>query len=126
LVWDVFLFSAFPLDMTVADRWFYFPIIGLLGLIGIFSNRLTHKKIIKNIIISLISVYIVLIATKTIIRNTDWFNEYTLYTHDLKIESQSFDLENQLGIVYSKQGKPEEAKLHFENLSDYGNAPGTK
>jgi len=108
-----FYFQFLPLDMTVADRWFYFPMVGLLGLIGIILNNLSSNKNIKNVLIILIGIYLALITARTIVRNTNWFDEFTLYTHDLKIESQSFDLENQLGVVYFRRNNLKEAKLHF-------------
>jgi tetratricopeptide (TPR) repeat protein len=109
-----FYFQFLPLDMTVADRWFYFPIVGLLGLIGSILGIILNKKNIKNVLIILIGIYIAFITIMTFIRNTNWLDEFTLYTHDLKIESQSFDLENQLGIVYFRRNNLKEAKLHFE------------
>lgn len=51
---------------------------------------------------------------RTMVRNTNWFNEYILYSHDLGIEKQSFDLENQLGNVFFKEGKMKEAKIHYQ------------
>jgi len=44
------LLQIIPLDMTVADRWFYFPIVGLLGMTGvcfqIFPFMFKHKTLV--------------------------------------------------------------------------------
>ena len=104
-----------PLDMTVADRWFYFSMIGLLGLCGISLEAVYRKGIpAKCLFLYATIVYIIFLAGKTIIRNGNWHDEYTLYVHDLKNGNQSFDLENQLGIVFFKEGRMNDAKNHFE------------
>src|ERR1700722_1185014 len=91
----------FPLDGTVADRWFYFPIVGLLGLIGIGLQLIaSHYKYIKIWGYSVLLVILVLLSLRTIMRNVNWYDPITLYTHDIQL-SDNFDIESNLGIEYS-------------------------
>jgi Tfp pilus assembly protein PilF len=103
-----------PLDMTVADRWFYFPIIGLLGLLGVSIQSLKIKRSYTNIVLALVTLCLLLLGLRTIVRNANWHDEYTLYTHDMQIEKNSFDIENLLGIVLYNDGEIDQAKTHFE------------
>jgi hypothetical protein len=103
-----------PLDMSFAERWLYFSMIGLLGLIGVFVMQI--KKIHKNfaLVALVFTVAIVLLLTRTIIRNKDWKDGFTLYSHDINLEPESFDLQNNLGVELFRQGKHDEALVHFE------------
>jgi protein O-mannosyl-transferase len=103
-----------PLDFTVADRWFYFPIIGIIGIIGICINEL-HKYIKTPQFVTLILGIIIIgvLMTRTIIRNTDWKDAFTLYSHDVKF-TQSVFLENDLGIEYMTRGQNELALNHLQ------------
>lgn len=107
-----------PLDFTVDDRWFYFPIIGLLGLIGLglqqikFSAKTIRAGLILGIII------ITLLSIRTIIRNTNWKDPLTLYTHDITIVD-NFDIENNLGTVYFNQGNYQKALIYFEQSNKH-------
>lgn len=100
LVW--FLFSwmihwniLIPLDMTVAERWFYFPMAGLLGIIGIISHEIVLKsKKSKQIVIGISIFVMLLLSIRTIVRNQNWHTPLTLYEHDIKISIESYDLEN--------------------------------
>ena len=65
--------QIFPLDGTVADRWFYFPIVGLLGILGIGIHLIkSNHKIIKKISYLLIIFLVILFSIRTITRNTNW------------------------------------------------------
>lgn len=114
--WFIFgmalLLQVFPLDMTVADRWFYFPMIGLLGIIGIliklFSTQISkHKLFMTCITISIL----ILLGLRTMVRNTNWYSEYVLYSHDIAIES-NFDTEGAYGVVLASKGELKDAYLH--------------
>ena len=98
------------LDMTVADRWFYFPMIGLLGMIG---TMLSFWQGRMTIYISII--IICLFSIRSYIRTLDWKNGLTLFSKDIKIVSGSFDLENNLGVELFRAGDYKNAKIHFEN-----------
>jgi hypothetical protein len=92
--------QIFPLDMTVADRWFYFPIIGMLGMGGVFAQSLNiSSKKIKDIGYLVAFIVLIILSLRTIARNTNWFDEITLFEHDSKISTNS-DLEANLGADY--------------------------
>lgn len=105
----------FPLDMAFAERWLYFSMIGLLGVLG--TIFLGFQKIVKKYfpLFAVLALSIVIILSlRTIIRNSDWKDGYTLYSRDIKISKNSFDLENNLGVELFRKGDLESAKTHFE------------
>lgn len=105
-----------PLDSTVADRWFYFPIIGLLGLIGIVVTDLKFQN--KRFFGVVAAAIILCLSIRTIVRNTDWVNNIVLYTHDSAI-STNFDLENNLGIDLLAQGQCKLSLIHFSKTVQF-------
>lgn len=121
LIWFLLGFglisNIFPLDMTIAERWLYFPIIGIIFIFaGIFNVLFTKlpKVLFTQILIITFFCLIVILSTRTVIRNNDWKDGLTLFSHDQKISQDSFDLENNLGVELFRTGKVEEAKPHFE------------
>jgi tetratricopeptide (TPR) repeat protein len=118
-MWFVFAISPvlnliLPLDMSFAERWLYVPMIGLLGLLGglIIEIKILRRNINKFLAIGLL--IILALMTRTLYRNMDWKDGYTLYSHDIEIESESFDLQNNLGVEKFRKGEYEDAFLHFE------------
>jgi hypothetical protein len=119
------LLQIVPLDMTVADRWFYFPMVGLLGVIGVVLSQL--RKIRNIWIIGII--IIAALSMMTIIRNTQWVDAQTLYTHDIAV-SDDYNKEDGLAVELLNQGYYDEAEVHvrkaiamnpiFANLNDLG------
>jgi protein O-mannosyl-transferase len=101
-----------PLDMTVSDRWFYFPFVGLLGMVGLVCALI--KSINKKVRIFFYTVgllVIVALSTRTIVRNTNWTNNITLYAHDAKIYD-NYQIEGNLGSEYLSQGNDEKFLYH--------------
>ncbi len=111
-----------PLDVTVADRYFYFPIIGLLGLIGILINldlsQLFLKKYSRICTIFFI-ILMILLSIITIIRNSQWQSTFTLYSHDVQY-AQSPLLDSYYGGLlifkgqYSQPFLLKEAKFYLD------------
>jgi tetratricopeptide (TPR) repeat protein len=105
LIWFLtgmaFLLQIFPLDMTVADRWFYFPMVGLLGMFGIIASHISFKfyKKYKTLGIICVIILLVVLSVRTIIRNSDWFSPLTLYSTDSK-PYLNYDLESKLASEY--------------------------
>lgn len=104
----------YPLDATVADRWFYFPIVGLLGMTGIIFEYIQINKKYTWILITLISLVVTLLGVRTFVRSFDWRDEYTLALHDNIVSPNDYYLENIISINLSRQGKFKEAKYYAE------------
>jgi tetratricopeptide (TPR) repeat protein len=108
-----------PLDMTVADRWFYFTIVGLLGILGVVFELLPKNKLIyRQILLVLAIIFICAISIRTMIRNTDWQNAIKLYTHDIAIDD-NFDIENSLGWEYIQSQQYNLAEYHIKRSIDF-------
>jgi protein O-mannosyl-transferase len=107
------LLQIFPLDMTVADRWFYFPLVGLLGCLGVVLNEIPFRKKSLQIVCILFIVVIVILSVRTMVRNQNWNNPIALYSHDVPIEG-NFDNENNYAAALSYEGRWEEALNHVK------------
>lgn len=103
-----------PLDQTVADRWFYFPMVGLLGIIGSVITYLNSKRWLNiKLVMPIVFVILILLSARAIIRNMNWKDPGALYTHDLKYDQTSYQLVRVLGSEYFNQGKLAEAKAYY-------------
>jgi hypothetical protein len=106
-----------PLDVTVADRYFYFPVIGLLGVIGIIINivskRFEFNHIFKYTGIVLIVCIVSLLSILTIVRNSQWQTRAELYSHDLKYSDSPILLTTYGGLLILN-GQLDEAKYYLE------------
>jgi len=109
--------NIFPLGgVTIAERWLYFPIIGILAsvsfpLVKILKKINDRKKII---VYSVLGALIIILGTRTVIRNSDWKNNLTLYGHDIQYTNQNFGLENDYGMTLIQIGEYEEAERHLK------------
>lgn len=104
-----------PLDMTVADRWFYVSMVGLLGLLGLAVELLLKKrKRLQKIFVIVFWVIVFLLSVRTIVRNTNWKDNKTLFRHDVSISTQSFGLANNAGAIYLTEKKYDAALPYFK------------
>lgn len=117
----ILILNIYPLDMTIAERWLYGPLIGILGLLGAFFLELIKKnKKYLYIYMSLFLIFGSFFIIRSFIRTYDWNNNLSLFSHDIKYVSDSYDAQNNLGVAYFRNNKFQEAKIHFQksiNLS---------
>lgn len=114
LIGFLMIAQIFPLDMTVADRWFYFPFVGLLGMMGLIYQIFSAKvKIKKSMAVVFALTIISLLSIRTIVRDNNWRDVFTLYNHDIA-ESDNFDIENNLGVEYLDIGNYTDAQTHLK------------
>lgn len=102
-----------PLDLTASERWFYFPIFGLLGMIGILSETF-FRKINPKILTSISIVIIVLLAGRTFVRTFDWRDQLTLSYRDMEVSKEDFSSMSYIASELLAEGKPEEALRYVE------------
>lgn len=108
--------NIIPVDMTVAERWLYLPLIGLLGMTAIIINNLVKKFPTSKLFVSYSLVFLIIcLGIRTFIRTFDWRNGLSLYTHDIQLNPLAFDLQNNLGVELFRTGKSSEALTCFEN-----------
>lgn len=105
--------QVIPLDQTVADRWFYFPMIGLLGIMGILLKYFSLNIHIRYLVIPILFLILIALSVRVMIRNMNWKDPLTLYTHDLKYDQASYQLVRVLGSEYFNQGKFAEAEAYY-------------
>lgn len=131
LLWFIiglgFHLQIIPLDVTVADRWFYFPIVGLLGLMGVFVEYLRLKKlnIPRSSIIILLVVLVLTFGIRVMVRNRNWKNNLTLASHDIQANTNSHLLEDMLGSESYQLGNIDEAEAHYINSTKIFPSPMT-
>lgn len=110
--------NIIPLDATVADRWFYFPIVGLLGMIGVMITKFKFEKTVLFSVAA--AVIILLLAGRTIYRDFEWRSGLILALHDIKFSQDSFPLENNLGFELINVGRYNEAEAHIKRSTELG------
>jgi len=107
-----------PLDMTVSDRWFYFPFVGLLGMVGVGLQTVVKTETTKKVIIGCCIGILILLSIRTIVRNTNFYDDRTLYSHDGAILDNAF-IENNLALEYFSEKNYQEALKHFQKSMEY-------
>ena len=108
----LFHMQLFPLDMTVSDRWFYFPFIGILGMLGIFiSSFNVFWRKMSIIIIVLISLAL---SIFTFQRVSLWRDGITLWSHDIKILKNNPEIENAYGFALIENKQYRQGQVHLE------------
>ena len=101
-----------PLDFTVNDRWFYFPMVGLLGLLGLGIKKIMVSHATYKVGLAIGVCFILLLSMRTIIRNTNWSDNFTLFIHDNRIV-ENYDIENNIGGEYFLQSNYHKALDHY-------------
>lgn len=84
-----------PLDFTANESWFYFSMAGVLGMIGIVIT--TFGKSIRfdsRALTAVVSIVIVLLGVRTIMRGPDWSSTLTLAYADVKVSKTDYVSDN--------------------------------
>lgn len=106
-----------PVEMTVAEHWFYFPMIGLLGAIGIYIQRIPW--VYSKGAVCLAIIILSLLSIRSIIRTTNWRSNFVLYSHDITVDPNNYNIETSLGYEYFTQGKLDRAIQLFEQADSH-------
>jgi len=108
-----FHLQILPLDQTVAERWFYFPIIGMLGIVGLLCE-LFNLKLRPMWIVTIIVIIFSLLSLRSFSRTFDYRNDFILAKHDVQVAPDSYNFEYIISHAYYQAGLLKEAKMHAQ------------
>ena len=115
LIGLLFHLQIIPLDFTVADHFFLFSFIGLMGFLGLYLHSLSLQNLNNKYLLIIITILLFLLWGRTVVRNTDWRDQKTLITHDENVEKNDYLLE----LVYTTQlvqdNQLEKALIHINH-----------
>jgi len=106
-----------PLDVTVSERWFYFLILGYLGMLGVIVQRFvftSKNKTLKAAIVGVTAVIICVLSIVTIVRGTQWNTALGLYKHDLQYSPDSPALNDLYAQTLMQDNDFDQAKYYLE------------
>lgn len=108
----VLILNIYPLDMTIAERWLYGPMVPFLGIFSVIAYSLKAKQ--KAITAIFLIVVIFIFSIRSIERTLDWQSDLTLFSADIRYVPDSFDAQNNLGVALFRQNDLENARIHFK------------
>lgn len=96
---------------TVADRYVYFPLIGISMLVTFGLQRIENLKIVH-----LTPIFIIFLAWIGLDyrQSLHWKNNESLFNYTLKVNPTSYMAENNLGQIDFEKGNIQKAKERFE------------
>lgn len=122
--WFWYLLTLIPViglvqagEQSVADRFMYLPMIGLLIIAfwGLFEigDRWNMKRLIPALVTLLILLPLIVAAHN---QTAHWKNSIQLFDHANEVTRDNYSAHLSLGNAYAEQGKFETAVTHYEKV----------
>ncbi len=86
---------VFPVGTNMSERFLFMPSFGFSLLIGLGLYYLSERG--KTLAFGVLGLILIMYSVKTIARNRVWKNDYTLFTTDVKVSSNSAKALNAAG-----------------------------
>lgn len=102
------------LDMTASETWFYFPMIGALGMIGAAWTALVSRKYWPASGYIALS-FVVLLAGRTFIRGFDWQSQTKLAYKNVVVSKEDYVSYGLIANDFLRKGNYREAKIFAAN-----------
>lgn len=100
---------------AMADRWAYFPAIGLFIIMAwmLFSNDAICQKSYRHLFVVAMTAVVGIMTFQTWNQVSVWNNSYSLFEHMARKTQNNFLAYNNLGYLYSLEGETEVAEKYF-------------
>ena len=113
--------NIIPIGNIMAERYLYLPFVGislflsiwLIYLYGVTIN-LFSLQLWKRGLIAITTVSVLLLGILTHLRNMDWKDDFALWSKTVIASPESPRAHNNLGNVYEKQGRLNEAMQEYK------------
>ena len=107
----------FPIGTIMSERFLFMPSLGLSIVLGYLTFKGFQHSKLKSIMPWLFGIVVLLWSIKTITRNTDWKNNYILFSKDIRISKNSAKLNNALGgEIITQALKADDAEFRNEEI----------
>jgi len=107
--------TPFKIAWIVAERYAYLASLGIFVMLAYWLNIISAKnEINKYIFTSLFVLVMIALCARTIIRNTDWKNEDSLWVATAKTSPSGAQIHNNLGDMYARKGDLTKAAEEFQ------------
>ena len=93
----------FPHHELLAEHYLYLPSFGFVLLVGLLLERLLAANRWRYPVYAVFAVVILLLSARTVNRNYDWKNSFTLWAKTVKTSPDCVRALNNLGIEYFKR-----------------------
>lgn len=80
---------VFPIGTFMNDRFMFMPMLGFTLVIAYYLNKLLRRKSGEKIVIAVMCIILLAYSVKTVSRNPVWYDDYTLFTTDVQVSSNS-------------------------------------
>ncbi len=111
----------FPIGTIMAERLLYLPSFGLSLVVGAafsWGLRSLRSKALFGLtpksLFLLFGLGLFLLCVRTVLRNRDWRDQFTLFQSALAVSPGSAKVHNNLGVHYGMKGRLAEAQREFE------------
>ncbi|MDP3980928.1 MAG: tetratricopeptide repeat protein, partial [Chlamydiota bacterium] len=116
----IFPFSDIvPLNANMAEHWLYLPCIGIILPVSQWAynklkltSRLDFVESISKIFFSFLIIPILLFSVRTVLRNIDWKDDFTIWRETAAF-SDSSHIHGNLGVAYGRRNDFNHAKEEF-------------
>jgi len=123
-IWWCFI-TLFPVSNLIeiyhplAERYLYLPLIGFCLVVPVIIYGLAGRLITKPPRANMVSMILILViisfySTATIARNSDWQNNFSLWSKTVQTSPNSLVARGGFGRAYQERGMLDEAREQFE------------
>ena len=106
--------TPFGISWIVAERYVYLSALGIFVCLGLLVNQYYSRKNWDNTVTFIFSLLICALLVRTVIRNTDWKNQDTLWIAAARTSPSSPNNHNNLGDMHGRHGNYEKAIEEFK------------
>lgn len=104
--------QIFPLDMTAGEAWFYFPMVGILGMAGIVLTSGVDVKPMWLIVATICVVGV--FGVRSNLRGRDWSSQYNLAVHDIAASKEDYYAYNNVAAQLINQREYKAARPYAQ------------
>lgn len=106
--------SPFGVSWVVAERYVYLGTVGLVVVVSFYLAKLLKKESLKPLGVLTVSLLVISLGARTIVRNVDWKNQDNLWLAAAKTSPNSPQNHNNLGDLWARRGDFDRAIEEFK------------